>query len=153
MPRHTVYGDYQLFFDVYPLMNVCPFWPSSTTEREVIEDLGEDAKVEQLVCMCLNLDVLEDLCELYPSSADTLKILGLKKRKMFLSMLDLQEEEVKAGKTSLSTLVYKGQLRAHSKYRDVLSKELDSTTRELEEEEDPTEFPMHNLRENEKDDG
>lgn len=58
MPRHTVYGDYQLLFDLYPLMDLCPFLPSSTTPQEIVEDLGEDAKVDYFKCMCLNVDVL-----------------------------------------------------------------------------------------------
>jgi hypothetical protein len=44
---------------------------------------------------------------------------------MFISMLELQEEEVIAGKTVLTSLVYKNQLRAHSKYGDVLTNELE----------------------------
>jgi hypothetical protein len=32
--------------------------PSSTTPQEIVEDLGEDAKVDYFKCMCLNVDVL-----------------------------------------------------------------------------------------------
>ena len=31
MPRHAVFGDYQLLFDLYPRMEFCPFVPNKST--------------------------------------------------------------------------------------------------------------------------
>ena len=43
MPRHAVYGDYQLLFDLYPRMEFCPFVPNQQTPDEQLIELGEDA--------------------------------------------------------------------------------------------------------------
>ena len=75
--------------------------------------------------MCLRGEKFHELCELYPQTADSLKIQGLKKRKMFMSVLALQEEEAAAGKKVLSTIIYKGHMKAHSKYRDALTGHID----------------------------
>ena len=89
IPRHAVFGDYQILEDRYPECNFCLFVPGSTISKEVIDDLGEDAHVEVYKVMCLQDEVLLNLCELYPESKESLKLLGLKKRKMFVSMFEL----------------------------------------------------------------
>jgi len=66
MPRHGVFGDYQLLFDLYPRMEFCPYVPGRTTSPENFADLGEDAFVDDLRVMCLAGDVFLDLCNLYP---------------------------------------------------------------------------------------
>jgi hypothetical protein len=62
-----------------------------------------------------------ELCDLYPSTCDSLKIQGLKKRKMFMNCLQLQEDEAKVGKKTMTSVIYKGHMKAHSKYRDILT--------------------------------
>lgn len=66
MPRYAVFGDYQLLFDLYPRMEFCPYMISRSTPPAVLEDLGEEAEVEEHSVMCLEGDVFTDLCELYP---------------------------------------------------------------------------------------
>jgi len=39
-----------------------------------MEDLGKDAKAEEFRVMCLEGDVFERLCSLYPQTAESLKI-------------------------------------------------------------------------------
>jgi len=140
MPRHAVFGDYQLLFDMYPKIEFCPFTPSIRTKPETISELGEDSHVDEFRVMCLSADVFADLCELYPATAESLKIQGLRKRKMFMRMLKQQEEEAREGKTSLSVIVYKGSMRAHSKYGDKLTKliemedDIDSNSLNVERE-------------------
>ena len=69
MPRHAVFGDYQLLLDLYPNVEVCPFVPAISTRPELKEDLGEDAVVDEFRIMCLKSDVFSELCELYPATA------------------------------------------------------------------------------------
>lgn len=126
MPRHAVFGDYQLLFDLYPLMEFCPFVAGRSTSPETLEDLGEDAAVDEYRVMCLAEDVFLNLCDLYPKTKESLKILGLKKRRMFINCLSLQEEEAGMGKRNLTSVVYKGHMKAHSKYRDLLTSELEN---------------------------
>ena len=121
MPRHAVFGDYQLLFDLYPRMEFCPFVPGRKTEEQHKLDLGEDYDVEEFRVMCLKEDIFRDLCDLYPQTQESLKILGLKKRKMFMECLKLQEDEAQAGKKKMTSVVYKGHMKAHSKYRDHLT--------------------------------
>ena len=104
--------------------------------QDVVEQLGEDLHVEEHRVMCLQADKFKDLCELYPQTAQSLQIQGLKKRNLFINCLRLQEEEAQHQaknplKQGLTTVVYKGLMKAHSKYRDKL-------TRELEEDEELT---------------
>ncbi len=70
-------------------MEFCPFFVSKKTSEETIEELGIDAAVEELRVMCLDGDVFLDLCNLYPQTSETLKIQGLKKRRLFMECLKL----------------------------------------------------------------
>lgn len=74
MPRHAVFGDYQLLFDLYPRMEFCPFVAGNTTSPETLEDLGIDGVVEEFRVMCLSSEDFHELCELYPQTAESLKI-------------------------------------------------------------------------------
>ena len=56
--------------------------------------------------MCLSKTDFEELCDLYPHTAESLKILGLKKRKMFLDCLTMQEVLAATGYKNLNTVVY-----------------------------------------------
>jgi len=47
--------------------------------------LGDDAKLSVFAVMCLNAEVFKDLCSLYPSTEEALKITGLKKRQLFIN--------------------------------------------------------------------
>lgn len=117
MPRYSVFGEYQLLFDLYPRMEFCPFVPGKTTSRETLEELGADGDVEEFRVMCLSSDDFEELCDLYPGTAESLKIQGLKKRKLFMDCLLKQENDASAQQTKTSTMIYKGSIRAHSRYR------------------------------------
>ena len=66
--------------------------------------------------MCLSNEKFIELCDLYPQTAESLKLLGLKKRKMFLDCLTMQEVIAKSGKKMKKPLVYQGNLMTHSKY-------------------------------------
>ena len=74
MPRHAVFGEYQMLFDLYPRIEFCPFVPNSKTPKETIKDLGDDAYVEEYRAMCLDGEVFLNLCKLYPQTAESLKI-------------------------------------------------------------------------------
>ena len=84
LPRHTVFGDYQLLFDLYPRMEFCPFSPGQCTSKANMKELGADGKVSEWRAMCLAAEDFEELCELYPDTAESLKVQGLMKRKMFM---------------------------------------------------------------------
>ena len=56
---------------------------------------------------------------------------------MFMNCLQLQEEEAMAGKKNMTTVVYKGHMRAHSKYRDELTQKLDQVDGKAELENVP----------------
>ena len=66
MPRHAVFGDYQLLFDLYPRMEFCPYRVGRTTTVAMLESLGEDANVDEYRVMCLDAEVFSNLCRLYP---------------------------------------------------------------------------------------
>lgn len=74
MPRHAVFGDYQLLFDLYPRMEFCPFVPGKTTSAETLKSLGVDGMVDEYRVMCLGAEDFHSLCELYPQTAESLKI-------------------------------------------------------------------------------
>ena len=78
-------------------MEFCPFVPNyKSISRETLKELGEqDCDVEEFRVMCLSKDNFEELCDLYPKTAESLKMQGLKKRKMFLDCLVKQEQEAK----------------------------------------------------------
>ena len=105
-------------------MEFCPFFISKKTTEQTITELGIDATIEELRVMCLDGEVFHDLCNLYPSTAETLKIQGLKKRRMFMECLKMQEEEAASGKKELSCFVYKGHLKAHSKYTNSITQKI-----------------------------
>lgn len=55
-------------------MELCPFVPSRSTPEDVRINLGEDCFVEEYRVMCLEAEVFERLCDLYPKTAESLKI-------------------------------------------------------------------------------
>jgi len=118
MPRYAVYGDYHVLFNLYARMDFAPFIPGRTTTPQMIADLGKDAFVEEYRCMCLKAEVFKKLCALYPATEESLKIISLKKRRLFMKSKTMQERQAATGQCVLSTLVYKGLMRTHSKYRD-----------------------------------
>ena len=69
LTRYTVFGDYQLLFDLYPRMEFCPLQPNYEMSKDVVKQLGEDLNVEEHRVMCLEADKFKDLCELYPQTA------------------------------------------------------------------------------------
>ena len=66
MPRYSVFGEYQLLFDLYPRMEFCPYVPNKWISRETIKELGPDINVDEFVVMCLSKEDFEELCDLYP---------------------------------------------------------------------------------------
>ena len=73
-------------------MEFCPFVPGKNTSKQVLHDLGNDCEVDEFRVMCLDAEVFELLCDLYPQTKESLKIQGLKKRRLFMNCLKLQEE-------------------------------------------------------------
>lgn len=51
---------------------------------------------------------------------------------MFMNCLSLQEEEAAIGKKNMTTVIYKGHMKAHSKYRDELTQHLEKTVNSVE---------------------
>ena len=115
LPRHTVFGDYQILFDTYPRMELSPFFIRKKTSEQIIYELGIEAEVEELGVMCLKSETLNELCDLYPQTAETLKIEGLRKRKLFLDCLKKQEAEAASGMKTLSCLVCNPDIMNHLK--------------------------------------
>ena len=88
MKRHSIFGDYQLAFDLYPMMEFSPYSVSNDTPKEVVSQLGEDAEVTTFNVMCLEDEKFQELCELYEESAKTIQYNGLQKRKVFMDKLE-----------------------------------------------------------------
>ena len=55
-------------------MEFCPFIPGNTTSRETLEEIGIDSNVDEFRVMCLKSEDFEELCDLYPGTAESLKI-------------------------------------------------------------------------------
>ena len=72
IPRHAVFGDYQILLDTYPCVDFCPFSPNSNTPEQIKRELGRDGDVDEWRVMCLDKDDYTDLCELYPETKQNL---------------------------------------------------------------------------------
>ena len=81
-----------MVFDLYPMVEFCPFVPQSNTPDEVIEKLGDDANVSVFNVMCLDDEHFEELCDLYPDSKETIALFGMNKRKVFMEKLEEQRK-------------------------------------------------------------
>ena len=57
--------------------------------------------------MCLSKEDFLNLCDFYPLTAESLKIQGLKKRKMFLDYMKMKEFVSMAGYKRVETVLYK----------------------------------------------
>ena len=98
MKRFSVFGEYQLVFDLYPMCEFSPYIPSYNTSEEVVNQLGEDAEVKTFNVMCLEDEKFEELCELYEDSKTTIAHNGLQKRKLFMEVLERQKIAFQKGK-------------------------------------------------------
>ena len=94
LARSSVFGDYQLLFDLYPRVELAPFTMNKSISKLVRQQLGEDLLVEEYGVMCIVAETFMKLCELYPESAEVLKVKSLKKRLLFMQCLKQQEDEV-----------------------------------------------------------
>ena len=72
MKRNSIYGDYQLAFDLYPMMEFSPYVMNNETPQEVASQLGEDAELTTFNVMCLDGEKFLELCELYEESFKTI---------------------------------------------------------------------------------
>lgn len=80
IPRHAIFGDYQILLDTYPCVDFCPFNPNKYTPEKIKQDLGRDCDVEEWRVMCLDKGDLTDLCELYPETKQNLLLQCIYKR-------------------------------------------------------------------------
>ena len=86
LPRNTVYGDYQILFDLYPNCDFRTYVPDSKfpEEKANYENIGlpdEDIEPEgEYVLMQVESSILKNLCELYPETSDNLRYRSLDRR-------------------------------------------------------------------------
>ena len=86
LPRHTVYGDYQILFDLYPNCDFRTYVPDPKfpEERSAYAHLqlpDEDLEPEgEYVLMQVEASILKNLCELYPETSDNLRYRSLDRR-------------------------------------------------------------------------
>ena len=80
LQRHTVYGDYQILLDLKPNMVLRTLVHDNRLEHIMSQIPKEDLTCEEYVVMCLDAEKLQDLAELYPATADSLKYRGLERR-------------------------------------------------------------------------
>ena len=96
LPKYRIYGDYQILHDLFPNFDFATYMYDQR-DNEVNERIArEDINVETYVVMCLDAEKLEDLCELYPMTAKSLKIRALDRREFFLKEMQKQERELEA---------------------------------------------------------
>jgi hypothetical protein len=72
-----IFGDYQVFFD---LSSNIHFQVAPDEEHEFVDPLS----TKMTTFMCCDKAVVQDLCELYPRTAENLKLRSLEKRAVFL---------------------------------------------------------------------
>ena len=76
MPAGSIWGDYQLLFDLSPVVEVRPFIPNNGTTIDILQQVEQfDGGIEPefYETMCLRKDRLAQLCDLFPKTANTLK--------------------------------------------------------------------------------
>ena len=96
-----------MLFDLYPRVDFCPYVPNKCSNRSILKELGQDASVDEYRVMCLSKEDFLNLCDFYPLTAESLKIQGLKKRKMFLDYMKMKEFVSMAGYKRVETVLYK----------------------------------------------
>lgn len=74
-------------------MELRAFYKGATTSIEMAKQLKEDLEVEEHRVMCVNADIFRKLCDLYPLTAQSLKLQGIKKRNFFMNCMKLQEQQ------------------------------------------------------------
>ena len=86
LPRHTVYGDYQILFDLYPNCDFSTYVPDERFPEEKsfyahMQLPDEDLEPEgEYVLMQVEASRLKNLCELYPETSDNLRYRSLDRR-------------------------------------------------------------------------
>jgi hypothetical protein len=76
LPKHSFFGDYQMLFELKSVYNYKTYVKYDRT----LSPCQNEAQQATTVFMCLNKNVFKDLCELYPKTADNLKLRGLERR-------------------------------------------------------------------------
>jgi len=84
LPRHTVYGDYQILYDLHPTMDLRTISNFIFLENTTHKIKKEDQDCNEFVVMCLDAEKLRKICELYPETAKSIKYRSLDRRAYFL---------------------------------------------------------------------
>lgn len=91
LPTSSVVGDYQILFDLNSTISVKVYVPpefmahqfAGGTKQETSKPSKEKTKSPSDVqgqFMCIDADAFLDLCDLYPQTADDLKMRALERR-------------------------------------------------------------------------
>ena len=97
LPRDTIYGDYQILFDLYLHFDFRTY-VEIPDEEELFAHLPEEDTQKdpgEYVYMFVPADIFRDLCELYPATEKTLKYKSLDRRHYFMQCLDRQWAKIK----------------------------------------------------------
>ena len=70
LKQSSVFGDYQLLFDLNTCMEMCPYVPGRYTSQKICEILEFDCEMQDYRLMCLRNTDFKELCELYPDTAE-----------------------------------------------------------------------------------
>mmetsp|Transcript_36378 Transcript_36378/g.55848 ORF Transcript_36378/g.55848 Transcript_36378/m.55848 type:complete len:280 (-) Transcript_36378:102-941(-) len=79
LPNNTYFGDYQILYSL----------KSNIVFKTLGQDPNENAKSQtesmpDIIFMCVSKEALQDLCELFPYTADNIKQNSLKRRRRFM---------------------------------------------------------------------
>ena len=103
LPTSSVVGDYQILFDLNSNMSIKVYMPPSfmkdayshkkkNRKSESMRKKSDEVLGEQTHFMCINADKFLHLCNLYPQTANDLKMRGLERRQFFMEKLHDSEK-------------------------------------------------------------
>ena len=62
LKKSSVFGDYQLLFDLNTYMEMCPYVPGRYTSEKIKDLLEFDCETQDYRLMCLKKEDFEELC-------------------------------------------------------------------------------------------
>ena len=96
LPRNTIYGDYQILFDLYLNIDFRTY-VEIPDETELFAHLpAEDTEKDgEYVFMCVPAESVKDLCDLYHATSETIKYKSLDRRHYYMKCMDRQWAKIK----------------------------------------------------------
>ena len=77
LPKHSYFGDYQILSNVKSNIVFKTLSPNSDDEKQ-------PEQMTDIIFMCIDKNTLQDLCELFPQTAENLKRRSLERRQRFI---------------------------------------------------------------------